>query len=137
MVRRRIAEASLVVAVLAAITSIATTWTTSGQRDRNGLATLESLDRLDVLETPWDTVLVVVSASIPLFLALATVGVAVGRPVLAAAGAGGAGLVLVCWGIVVLRSPLSAAPGPHLALLAAFALMVTAGATARAQRRKM
>ena len=136
MHRRWIAEAGLVLAVLVALASVATTWTTSGERDRNGVATLESLDRLGLLDAPWDTLLVVVSASMPLLLAAAAAGIALGRPALAAVGAVGAATVLAAWAIVVLRSSVDAAPGPQLALLAAFALIVTTGLASRAQRRQ-
>ncbi len=125
----------LVAAVVAAVVSVLTTWTRSGQRDRNGVATLESLDRLDLLDAPWDTVLVVVTAAVPLFLAVAVVGVALGRPWIVAAGTLAGGVVLGAWAVVVLRSPLRTAPGPQLALISAIALVVTTGATARAQRR--
>ena len=132
---KRVAEWTLLVAVLAAVASIVSTWTRSGRRDRNGIATLESLDRLDLLDPPWDTTLVVVSAAVPLFLAVAAAGVALERRWVVVAGALTGGLVLGAWALVVLRSPLSAAPGPHLAVSSAFALAVTSGATARAQRR--
>ena len=133
---RRVAEGTVVIAIGAAVVSVLTTWSRSGERDRNGLATLESLDRLDLLDPRWETALVVVSASLPLFLAVAAVGVAVDRPWLAGAGAVGGAVVLVAWAVVVLRSPLRAAPGPQLALLSALALLVTTGVTTRAQRRQ-
>ncbi|MEO1064039.1 MAG: hypothetical protein AAFZ07_21675 [Actinomycetota bacterium] len=134
MDRRRLGEVALVVAVVVATVSVFSTWTTSGRRDRNGVATLESLDALDLLASPWDVVLVVVTASIPLFLALAAAGFGFGRRALVAFGAMAAAVVLAAWAIVVLRSPLTATPGPQLALVATCALGVTVWASARAQR---
>ena len=136
MNRKLLAEGMLVAAVATAVVSVLTTWTRSGRRDRNGIATLESLDRLDLLDPPWDTALVVVSAAVPVFLAVAAAGVALGRRRVLAAGALTAGVVLAAWALVVLRSPLRAAPGPQLALISAFVLVVTTGVTTSAQRRQ-
>lgn len=136
MDRRPIADAALVVAVAASVLSVLSTWTRSGLRDRNGFATLESLDRLDLLDPPWDLALVVVTAAVPAFFALAVVGAAVERRWLLVLGALCAGAVLVAWAVVVLRSPLRSGPGPALALTSAIALLVTTSVSMRAQRRQ-
>lgn len=135
MERRRLGEVALVTATVLAAAGVVTTWTTSGRRDRNGLATLEALDRLDLLDPPWDAVLVIVTASVPLFLAVAAAGLGLGRSVVAATGAAAAAVVLGTWAGVVLRSSVGAAPGPQLTVVASFALGVTVWCALRAQRR--